>query len=195
MNKNNLIKIGHDVKIEDGCDVGHTPSRNITNFELFIGDGSLIRTGSIIYLGSSIGKRFETGHNVIIREQCSIGDDVKIWSNSVIDYDVKIGDDVKIHSLAYISQKTVIEDHCFLAPGVMIANEKYPTGIYTDEKISGVTIREGAKIGINVTLLPGIVIGRNSIIGAGSTVTKDVEDNAVYYGNPAKRSPSSHRSS
>lgn len=181
------VKIGSDFHEEDNCIIGYMPSRKIPNLDLAIGDNCFVRSGTILYLGTRIGSQFQTGHNVVIREQCNIGDNVNIWANSLIDYDVRIGNNVKIHALCYVSQKTVIEDNCFLAPGVMVANEKYPTGYYSEEKISGVTIREGAKIGINVTLLPGVTIGRNATVGAGSTVTRDVEEGAVYYGNPARK--------
>lgn len=173
--------------MENGCFVGYRPSRKIENLDLKIGSNSSIRSGTVVYLGTRIGDSFETGHNVIVREQCQIGNDVKIWSGTIVDYGVTIGNNVKIHSLCYISQKTVIEDDCFLAPGVMVANEKYPTGYYDEGRISGPIIRKGAKIGINVTILPGVEIGEYATIGAGSVVTKDVENGSVYYGNPAKK--------
>lgn len=187
-----LINLGEQMNIDDGCTIGYMPIRKIASYQLKIGGNALIRTGSIIYLGSEIGRDFETGHNVIIREECTIGHNVKIWNNSVIDYDVYIGNDVKIHSLCYISQESRIEDNCFIAPGVMIANEKYPTGKFDADRIEGVTVRKGAKIGINVTLLPGIEIGEFAIIGAGSTVTKDVDENSIYYGNPARKTARSN---
>ena len=60
---------------------------------------------------------FQTGHHVVVREECEIGDDVSIWSNTVIDYGCRIGDRVKIHSNCYVAQFTEIEDDAFLAPG------------------------------------------------------------------------------
>ena len=76
-----------------------------------------LRSGSVLYLGSRIGARFQAGHNVVIREECEIGDDVSVWSNSVIDYGCRIGDRVKIHSNCYVAQFSEIEDEAFLAPG------------------------------------------------------------------------------
>jgi acetyltransferase-like isoleucine patch superfamily enzyme len=111
---------------------------------------------------------------------------VKIWSNTVVDYACKIGNNVKIHCNCYIAQLTIIEDDVFIAPGVMIANEKYPTGVFSLERIKGPIIKKGAKIGINATILPGITIGENSLIGAGSVVTKDIPSNSIAYGVPAK---------
>ena len=185
--KLNQIELGPNVSIDNGCFVGYQPSRKIEDYNLKIGKNSIIRFGTVIYLGSRIGDNFETGHNVIVREQCQIGEDVKIWSSTIVDYGVTIGNNVKIHSLCYVSQKAVIENDCFLAPGVMLANEKYPTGYYEESRISGPIIRTGAKIGANVTILPGVEIGENATIGAGSVVTKNVESESIYYGNPARK--------
>lgn len=162
------------------------PSRKILRLILTVGDKAVIRSGTVVYLGSSIGKHFETGHNVVIREENIIGDNVRIWSNTIIDYKCRIGNGVKIHANCYIAQLTVIGDNAFLAPGVVLANEKYPTGTFSDERIKAPIIGKGVKIGVNATILPGVIIGENSLIGAGSVVTKSVPPNSVAYGVPAK---------
>jgi len=183
-----FVRLGKNCKIDDTAIVGYMPSRKISDLTLEIGDNAVIRAGSIVYLGSKIGENFETGHNVVIREENVIGNDVKIWSNTVVDYGCKIGNNVKIHCNCYIAQLTIIENDVFIAPGVMIANEKYPTGIFSPEKIKGPTIKRGARIGINATILPGIIIGEGSLVGAGSVVTKNVENNSIVYGVPARTS-------
>jgi acetyltransferase-like isoleucine patch superfamily enzyme len=162
------------------------PSRPLKDLTLSIGDRAVIRSGTVIYLASQIGDDFETGHNVIVREENVIGNNVKIWSNTIIDYRCKIGNNVKIHSQCYVAQLTTIEDDAFLAPGVMVANEKYPTGVFSKERINGPTIKKGAKIGINATILPGVTIGEGAIIGAGSVVTKDVPPYVIAHGVPAR---------
>jgi acetyltransferase-like isoleucine patch superfamily enzyme len=179
------VKLGRDCKIDKDAIVGYMSLRKINNLSLIIGEGAMIRSGTVIYLGSIIGRSFETGHNVIIREENFIGDNVKVWSNTVIDYRCKIGNNVKIHCNCYIAQLTIIEDDVFIAPGVMIANEKYPTGSFSEEKIKGPLIKKGARIGINSTIMPGVVIGENALVGAGSVVTKDIPPNSVAYGVPA----------
>jgi acetyltransferase-like isoleucine patch superfamily enzyme len=164
--------------------VGYEPSRCDAG-ELVMGRGARLRSGTVIYAGSTIGARLQTGHNVTIREQSQIGDDVSIWTNAVVDYGCRIGDRVKIHTNCYISQLTVIEDDAFLAPGVVLANDLYPGYAASAEVMAGPYIESGAQIGVNTTILPYVRIGAGAIIGAGSVVTKDIPADVVAYGSPA----------
>src|SRR5690349_1177969 len=170
--------------VDTSAVLGYPPARDCAR-DLEIGPGAYVRSGSTIYLGSRIGDRFQTGHNVVVREECTIGDDVSIWSNTVIDYGCRIGNRVKIHSNCYIAQYTDIGDDAFLAPGVCVANDLYPGQPRSAAVMSGPSIGPGAQIGVNVTLLPFVRIGAGSLIGAGATVTRDVPDRTVAYGNPA----------
>ena len=147
-------------------------------------DASL-RPGTVLYAGSTFGRRFTTGHNVVVREDVTIGDDVSVWSNTVIDYSCTIGDRVKIHCNCYVAQFTHIEDDVFLAPGVTIANDLFPWSEVSGKAMCGPWIGAGAQIGANVTLLPFVRIGKGAVIGAGSVVTRDVPAGLVAYGNPA----------
>jgi acetyltransferase-like isoleucine patch superfamily enzyme len=151
-----------------------------------MGPDARVRSGTVVYLGSVIGARFETGHNVVIREECTIGDDVSVWSNSVVDYGCRIGNWVKIHSNCYVAQFTEIEDDAFLAPGVTIANDLYPGLSSSARLMSGPSIGAGAQIGVNVTILPFVRIGPGSLIGAGAVVVRDVPARCIAYGNPAE---------
>jgi acetyltransferase-like isoleucine patch superfamily enzyme len=152
---------------------------------LVVGPDARVRSGSTIYLGSRIGARFQTGHNVVVREECTIGDDVSVWSNTIIDYGCHIGNRVKIHSNCYIAQFTEIEDDAFLAPGVGIANDLYPGQAASAYVMSGPWIGTAAQIGVNVTLLPFVRIGAGCLIGAGAVVVHDIPDGSVAFGNPA----------
>ena len=191
-----LVQLGKGAKIDKTAIVGYAPSRTTRKLLygklLVIGDGAQVRSGSVVYLGSIIGKNLETGHNVIIREENKIGDDVKIWSGTIVDYECTIGNNVKIHSNCYISQLTKIEDDAFIAPGVMIANEKYPTGKWDPGRVAGVTIRKSARVGMGSIILPGVSIGENSLVGAGAVVTEDVRAGEVVYGVPARSRSGGH---
>ena len=177
------ISLGKDTRVDDGVLLGYLTSRKIQEDSLRIGASGVLRSGTVVYAGSKIGNEFQTGHNVVIRVENSIGDRVWIWSNTVIDYGCVIGNRVRIHSNVYVAQFTVIEDDVFVAPCVAIANDKYPL---SNEGLKGPTIKKGARIGINATLLPGIVIGEGALVGAGSVVTKDVPPYCVVAGNPAR---------
>jgi acetyltransferase-like isoleucine patch superfamily enzyme len=179
------LQIAEGVLVDDGAILGYGASRSAP-CSLVLGPGSRLRTGTVIYSGSVIGVGFETGHNVIVREDNTIGDHVSIWSNSVIDYGCSIGHRVKIHSNCYIAQYTEIEDDVFLAPGVTIANDLVPGNPDSAKAMAGPLIQAGAQIGVNVTILPYVKIGYGALIGAGSVVTKDVPPGAVVYGNPGR---------
>ena len=182
---NEMIFIGTGATIDPMATVGEHPSRLIADLTLRIGPEAFIRSGSVIYAGSTIGAHLTTGHNVVIREENCIGDHVAIWGNSTIDYGCTIGSNVKIHTCVYVAQFTVIEEDVFLAPGVIIANDPHPGCPRARECMRGPTIRRGAQIGVNVTLVPFITIGERALIGAGSVVTKDIPPRALAYGNPA----------
>ena len=171
--------------VDEGVSLGYPTGRAIADRTLRIGPGANLRAGTVVYAGTTIGRGLQTGHNVVIREENVIGDNVGIWSNSVIDYGCRIGNNVKIHSNGYVAQFTTIEDDAFLAPGVSIANDMRPLCAECTHA-GGPTIKRGARIGVNVTILPRVVIGEYALVGAGSVVTKDVPARAVVYGNPAR---------
>lgn len=183
------LDFGEKVYLGEGCEVdpaavlGHPAGRPIVELALRIGPGARIRAGTVVYAGSTIGTGLETGHHVVIREENAIGDHLNIWNNSTIDYGCTIGHGVKIHCNVYVAQFTTLEDDVFLAPGVQIANDPHPLcGLC----MRGPTIKRGARIGVNVTILPHVIIGEGALIGAGSVVTRDIPARALAYGNPAR---------
>ena len=181
--RTDTVILGDGHEIHPGAILGYPTGRRIADTALRIGPGARIRSGSVIYAGSTIGAGIETGHNVVIREENVIGDDVSIWNNSTIDYGCTIGSGVRIHCNVYVAQFTTLEEEVFLAPGVNIANDPHPLcGLC----MRGPTVKRGARIGVNVTLLPHITIGEGTLIGAGSVVTRDVPAHSVAYGNPAR---------
>jgi acetyltransferase-like isoleucine patch superfamily enzyme len=180
------VRLGHDHMIDPGVLLGYVPGRRISDYALVIGPGARIRSGTVIHAGTTIGARLETGHNTVIREENTVGDDFHLWNNSVVDYGCIIGSGVKVHCNVYVAQFTVIEDGVFLAPGVTVANDPHPGCPFSKECMRGPLIKRGAQVGVNATLLPFVTIGERALIGAGSVVTRDVPPLAVAYGNPAR---------
>lgn len=151
-----------------------------------IGKNSTIREPIIIYPHNQIGDNFQTGHYITIREKNKIGNNVSIGSHSNIEHHITIEDNVRIHSNCFIPEYSILKHDCWIGPNVVLTNAKYPRSMNVKNELTGPTIGEFAKIGANSTILPAIIIGKHSLIGAGSVVTKDVPDYAVVVGNPAK---------
>ena len=181
--RNSDVRVAAPRRIDAGVRLGYPPEREIESRSLVVGPGARLRSGTVLYLGSTIGRDLETGHNVVVREGNEIGDEVSIWSNSVVDYGCRIGSRVRVHTGVYIAQFTTIEDDVFLAPGVMIANDLHPI---CTECMLGPTIKAGARIGLNASILPRLVIGEEALVGAGAVVIRDVEPGTVVAGSPAK---------
>jgi acetyltransferase-like isoleucine patch superfamily enzyme len=147
-----------------------------------IGSNAIIRSFTTIYEGVTIGNSFQTGHHAVIREKSTIGNNTSFGSYSELPGNSTIGNYVRIHSKVMLSEYNLIEDFVWIFPFVVLTNVKYPP-------IGGfqkTTIKEYAQIFSHAVILPGITIGKNAIIGAGSLVTKDVDDERLIVGNPGR---------
>ncbi|VVE54572.1 serine acetyltransferase [Pandoraea iniqua] len=134
----------------------------------------------------SIGEGTKIWQFVVVLPNAEIGADCNICSHCFIENDVKIGDRVTVKCGVQLWDGTLIENDVFIGPNVTFSNDNFPRSKVYPEKFSKTIVREGASIGANATILPGIEIGRHAMIGAGSVVTKDVPENAVVAGNPAR---------
>lgn len=181
------VALGNGWTVEDFCIIG-APPRGAKDGELqtSIAENATIRSHTVIYAGNTIGKNFQTGNKVNIRELNHIGDDVSVGTLSVIEHHVTIGNRVRIHTQAFIPEYSVLEDGCWIGPNVVLTNAKYPLSPNAKNELAGVVIRKRAKIGANVTILPGVTIGEDALVGAGAVVIKDVMPGSVVVGNPAR---------
>jgi len=134
-----------------------------------------------------IGKDTKIWQYVVILEDAQIGENCNISAHSFIENDVLIGNNVTIKCGVYIWDGLTIEDDVFIGPNVTFTNDKYPRSKVYPDQFTRTLVKKGASIGANATVLCGISIGENSLIGAGSVITKDVPPNTVWYGNPAKQ--------
>jgi len=116
-----------------------------------------------------------------IYKTAQIGEDTKVGSYTEIGNNVKIGKKCIISSFVFIPEGVEIEDDVFVGPKVCFTNDKYPPS----KNWSKTIVKKGARIGANATILPGITIGENSLIGAGSVVTKSIPAGEVWAGCPA----------
>ena len=156
---------------------------NKHNFKkTIIGPNSVIRSHAIIYEDVEIGEEFQSGHRVTIREKTSLGIMCSVGTLSDIQGNVSIGNYVRLHSNVHIGQCTKIEDYVWIFPYVVLTNDPYPPL----DRLKGVTIKEFAVVATSAVILPGVVIGKNALVGAHSVVTKDVANETVVVGNPAK---------
>lgn len=188
---NNLIYpnviLGEDSLIEPPSIIGKAP-RGAERGErpLRIGRNCHIRPFSTIYAGCEIGDNFQTGQGISIREDNKIGNNVSIGTNSVLEFGNRIGDYSRIHSSCFLEMVT-IGSYVFIGPNAVFTDDPHPMGCpkYKECK-GGPVIEDYVRVGAHATILPGIRIGRNSLIGAGTVVTRDVPENSVVVGNPGK---------
>jgi acetyltransferase-like isoleucine patch superfamily enzyme len=125
---------------------------------------------------------------------CEIGDESKIGAFVEIQSDVKIGKRVKVSSHTFICSGVTVEDEVFVGHNVSFINDRYPRSTNADGSLQNTAdwqlertlVKRRASIGTSATILCGVTIGQNAIVGAGSVVTRDVPDNAVVAGNPAR---------
>jgi UDP-2-acetamido-3-amino-2,3-dideoxy-glucuronate N-acetyltransferase len=132
-----------------------------------------------------IGTETRIWQFVVILEGASIGKNCNICAHSFIENKVIVKDNVTIKSGVYIWDGTTIEDDVFIGPCVAFTNDKWPRSKQKGALLK-TTIKKGASIGANSTILPGVCIGEYALIGAGSVVTKDIPPYALAVGNPCK---------
>lgn len=130
----------------------------------------------------NIGKDTNIWQFCVVLSGAVIGDNCNICSHVFIENDVKIGNNVTIKCGVQIWDGMIVEDDVFIGANVTFTNDRYPKSRNKDWKLEPVIIKRGASIGANATILPGVTIGENSIIGAGAIVTRNVLPNETIIG-------------
>jgi len=133
-----------------------------------------------------IGEGTKIWNQAQVRERAVIGDSCIISKNVYVDIDVKIGNRVKIQNNVNVYHGVEIEDDVFIGPSATFTNDMYPRAFTDGFEVYRTLVKKGASIGANATIVCGVTIGEYAMVGAGSVVTKDVENNSLVVGNPAK---------
>ncbi|RKS96256.1 acyltransferase [Chryseobacterium defluvii] len=134
----------------------------------------------------NIGEGTHVWQFCVILKDAKIGKNCNINCQVLIENQVIIGDNVTIKPGVQIWDGITLEDDVFIGPNVTFTNDLFPKSKNKDFKLEKTLIKKGASIGANATILAGITIGENALIGAGSVVTKNVPQNEIWVGNPAK---------
>ncbi len=181
------VMLGAGATLDSPVILGKAPrGREEGELPLVIGAQATIRAFTTLYAGSTFGDRLQTGHGSSVREDNIVGDDVSIGTNAVLEFGNRIGHRVRLHTGCFLELVT-IEDDVFVGPNVVFTDDPHPMKCPDDERCKrGAVVRRLARIGANSTILPGVEIGEDSLVGAGSVVVKDVPAGIVVAGNPAR---------
>ena len=187
--------IGNNVRIDDHTVVGKLPMKAalsaITQEQQLppctIGDGVILGTSVVVYRGCVLNKNVMVADLASVRENAEIGEFTIVGRGVTVENKVTVGKKCKLETEAYITALSEIGDGCFIAPEVTFTNDNFVGR--TKERFKhfkGVTMKRGARIGANTTVLPGITIHEDALVAAGSVVTKDVPAKKIVMGTPAR---------
>jgi acetyltransferase-like isoleucine patch superfamily enzyme len=176
------VVIRDNTTIGSHCELGISSADPTHDGPLIFADNTLIRSHSIFYAGSSFGPGLTTGHRVTVRERTVAGQNLQIGTMCDIQGHCNIGDFVRFHSNVHIGQKSKIADFVWIFPYVVLTNDPTPPSTL----LKGVTIEKFAAIATMSVILPGVTVGEGALVGALSSVTRNVKANTLVTGTPAK---------
>lgn len=187
------VIIGDNCTIGDGAVLGKGPklaARSTASRDpldaLVLDEGVIVGTYAIVFAGARIGRGSIVGDQAFVRERAVIGAGTVVGRASGVDNDVLIGDRVRIQSQCYVTAYSVIEDDVFFGPCAMTTNDdtmaRHPKGM----ALRGAILRRACRIGGGAVLVPGVEIGEEAFVAAGSVVTADVPPRKVVMGVPAR---------
>lgn len=188
-------KIGDNVRIDDNTVIGKQPMRSVNSIftdkkELepaIIKNGCLIGAGVIVYAGCEIGEKTLVADLATIREDVIIGSKTIIGRGTAVENFCKVGSNCKLETNVYLTAYSEVEDNVFIAPGVVTSNDNFAARSKERYKyFKGITVKKGGRIGAQATILPGKIIYEDGFVAAGSVVTKDVQNETIVAGNPAR---------
>ena len=147
---------------------------------------TFIHPTAVVEEGAQIGEGTRIWHFAHVRKGAKIGRNCNLGKGVYVDAGVEIGDNVKIQNFVSVYRGVTVEDDAFLGPSATLTNDLLPRSTSEEWEIVPTKIRRGASIGANATILCGVEIGENALVGAGSVVTRDVPPHGLVYGVPAR---------
>ena len=187
--------VGNDVRIDDFASLGKLPMKaanSATTKEqelppLTVGDVSIVGTGVVLYRGAAVDGKVLMADLCTVRENVTVGRGTIVGRGVTIENFCSVGRYCKLESESYLCAYSTLEDRVFIAPGVVTSNDNFVGR--TQERFKhfkGVTVKKGGRIGAGSVTLPGVTVGEDALVAAGSTVTKDVEPRTLVMGKPAR---------
>jgi acetyltransferase-like isoleucine patch superfamily enzyme len=143
---------------------------------------SVVKVPNLVSPKARLGRNVRVWNYAYVGGDTLIGDNTKIGSLAHVDYNVVIGKNCKIEGLAYIAPLSRIGDNVFIGPAAVLTNDPYPLS----DKMIGVKVEDGAIICARAVVKAGVTVGKNSVVGMGAVVTKDVPPETVVLGVPAR---------
>ena len=187
--------IGAQVRIDDHATLGKTPMRAANSAvtkeqalpPLTVGDSCIVGTGVVLYRGAAIDARVLLADQCTVRENVTIGRGTIVGRGVTVENVCKIGRYCKLESECYITAYSELEDRVFVAPGVVTSNDNFVGRTAERFKhFKGVRVKKGGRIGAGAVILPGVTIGEDGLVAAGSVVTRDVPPRTIVMGSPAQ---------
>ena len=188
-------RVGDTVRIDDHASLGKKPMKaanSATTKEqelppLEVGELTIVGTGVVLYRGAKIDAKVLMADLATIRENVTIGRGTIVGRGVTVENFCTVGRFCKLESECYITAYSTLEDRVFIAPGVVTSNDNYVGRTAERFKhFKGVTVKKGARIGAGTVTLPGVVIGEDALVAAGSVVTADVPARKIVLGTPAR---------
>jgi acetyltransferase-like isoleucine patch superfamily enzyme len=185
--------LGSGVQVQDGAVLGKPPAfgaRSKAAREapppLVVGEGAVICAGAVVLAGAAIGPGVVIGDQVYVRERVAVGRESVIGRGCSVENDVVIGARVRVQTGAYITAFSELEDDVFVAPMVVTTNDMTAGRRGPGIPLRGPRLRRACRVGGGAVLLPGVEIGAEAFVGAGSVVTRDVAPRSLVVGSPAR---------
>jgi len=181
------LRVGPNTTIEPNVEICH-PTRSGETHPVILGGGCHIRSGSVIYSGVRFGDNCQTGHHVVVRENTRIGNSSVLGTAVTVEMSSTIGNHVLIETQCHLTAYLIVEDYVFMGPSCVTTNDlrmlhrRAGAGAH----LVGATIQWGARIGGGTIILPAVIIGKESVIAAGSVVARDIPAKTLAAGNPVR---------